>query len=75
MSKKQKYIIGICNCLKIYLILYFRFLTPVHVAADKSHFDVLDCLLKHGAKVNYYIQIILNFYHTSKIMQRVNITI
>ncbi|KAI0235048.1 Poly [ADP-ribose] polymerase tankyrase-2 [Lamellibrachia satsuma] len=27
-------------------------LTPLHVAADKSHFDVLDILLKHGAKVN-----------------------
>ncbi|XP_015929424.1 poly [ADP-ribose] polymerase tankyrase-2 [Parasteatoda tepidariorum] len=29
-----------------------EFLTPVHIAADKSHFDVLDVLLKHGAKVN-----------------------
>ncbi|GIY15533.1 poly polymerase tankyrase-2 [Caerostris extrusa] len=29
-----------------------EFLTPLHVAADKSHFDVLDVLLKHGAKVN-----------------------
>ena len=30
-----------------------RFLTPLHVAADKSHYDVMDVLLKHGAKVRY----------------------
>lgn len=29
-----------------------EFLTPLHIAADKSHFDVMDLLLKHGAKVN-----------------------
>ena len=29
-----------------------EFLTPVHIAGDKSHYDVLDALLKHGAKVN-----------------------
>ncbi|KAF8774082.1 Poly [ADP-ribose] polymerase tankyrase-1 like protein [Argiope bruennichi] len=29
-----------------------EFLTPLHVAADKSHYDVIDVLLKHGAKVN-----------------------
>ncbi|GBM18725.1 Tankyrase-1 [Araneus ventricosus] len=29
-----------------------EFLTPLHVAADKSHYDVMDVLLKHGAKVN-----------------------
>ena len=28
------------------------FLTPLHVAAEKSHYDVMDILLKHGAKVN-----------------------
>ncbi|GAB6027052.1 hypothetical protein CHUAL_013779 [Chamberlinius hualienensis] len=28
------------------------FLTSLHIAADKSHFDVMDALLKHGAKVN-----------------------
>ena len=28
------------------------FLTPLHVAADKSHYDVMELLLKHGSKVN-----------------------
>ncbi|XP_029649365.1 poly [ADP-ribose] polymerase tankyrase-1-like [Octopus sinensis] len=28
------------------------FLTPLHIAADKSHYDVMDILLKHGAQVN-----------------------
>jgi tankyrase len=28
------------------------FLTPLHVATDKSHYDVMELLLKHGAKVN-----------------------
>ena len=27
-------------------------LTPLHLAADKSHYDVMDALLRHGAKVN-----------------------
>lgn len=27
-------------------------LTPLHLAADKSHFDVIDLLVKNGAKVN-----------------------
>uniref|UniRef100_A0A2R5LDL0 Poly [ADP-ribose] polymerase n=2 Tax=Ornithodoros turicata TaxID=34597 RepID=A0A2R5LDL0_9ACAR len=27
-------------------------LTPLHIAADKSHFDVIDLLIKHGGKVN-----------------------
>ncbi len=27
-------------------------LTPLHIAADKSHYDIMDILLKHGAKVN-----------------------
>lgn len=29
-----------------------EYLTPLHMAADKSHFDVIDILLKNGAKVN-----------------------
>ncbi|XP_055716585.1 poly [ADP-ribose] polymerase tankyrase [Phlebotomus papatasi] len=29
-----------------------EYLTPLHVATELSHFDVMDCLLKHGAKVN-----------------------
>ncbi|XP_023016251.2 tankyrase isoform X1 [Leptinotarsa decemlineata] len=28
------------------------FLTPLHVAADNSHYDLMDVLLRHGAKVN-----------------------
>ena len=28
------------------------FLTPLHLATDKSHYDVMELLLKHGAKVN-----------------------
>lgn len=28
------------------------FLTPLHVAADHSHYDIMDLLLKSGAKVN-----------------------
>jgi len=32
-----------------------RLKTPLHVAADKSHFDLMDILLKHGAKVNWLI--------------------
>ncbi|XP_013391608.1 tankyrase-1 isoform X2 [Lingula anatina] len=29
-----------------------EFLTPLHMAADKSHIEIVDVLLKHGAKVN-----------------------
>lgn len=29
------------------------FLTPLHVAADESHYDIMDVLLRHGAKVRY----------------------
>jgi len=29
-----------------------EFLTPLHLATDKSHYDVMELLLKHGAKVN-----------------------
>ena len=28
------------------------FLTPLHVSADNSHYDVMDALLRNGAKVN-----------------------
>ncbi|XP_033757082.1 poly [ADP-ribose] polymerase tankyrase-1-like [Pecten maximus] len=28
------------------------YVTPLHIAADKAHYDVMDVLLKHGAKVN-----------------------
>ncbi|MCL4121040.1 UNVERIFIED_CONTAM: hypothetical protein GTU68_004294, partial [Idotea baltica] len=28
------------------------FLTPLHLAADKGHHDIMEPLLKHGAKVN-----------------------
>lgn len=28
------------------------FLTPLHVAADMSHFDIMEALLRLGAKVN-----------------------
>lgn len=28
------------------------FLTPLHVATDHSHYDVMDILLAHNAKVN-----------------------
>lgn len=28
------------------------FLTPLHLAADQSHYDLMDVLLRHGAKVN-----------------------
>ena len=29
-----------------------EFLAPLDIAADKSHVDVLEILLKHGAQVN-----------------------
>lgn len=28
------------------------FLTALHIAADNSHYDLMDVLLRHGAKVN-----------------------
>lgn len=28
------------------------FLTPLHIASDNSHYDVMDVLLRHGTKVN-----------------------
>lgn len=27
------------------------FLTPLHIAADNSHYDLMDVLLRNGAKV------------------------
>ena len=32
-------------------IYCFRYLTALHIAADKAHYDVMDVLLKHSAKV------------------------
>lgn len=29
-----------------------EFLTPLHVSADKGHYDIMELLLKHGSKVN-----------------------
>lgn len=29
-----------------------EYLTPLHVAADKAHIDVIEILLKNGAQVN-----------------------
>ena len=29
-----------------------RLLTSLHIAADKSHYDVMEVLLKHNAKLN-----------------------
>jgi len=39
-----------------------RLKTPLHVAADKGHFDLIDTLLKHGAKVvEHSLSILLQF--------------
>ena len=41
-------------CVALLLLVGFivdRLKTPLHVAADKSHFELMDILLKHGAKV------------------------
>lgn len=32
-------------------LLFYRYVTALHIAADKAHYDVMDVLLKHGAKV------------------------
>ena len=37
---------------KIIDLFVKEFLTPLHVATEKSHYDVMELLLKHGAKVN-----------------------
>lgn len=29
-----------------------EYFTPLHLATDLSHYDIMDCLLKNGAKVN-----------------------
>jgi len=56
--------------IQILLLTYLLFLavtvkrlkTPLHVAADKSHFDLMDTLLKHGAKVVWHtLSILLQF--------------
>lgn len=36
----------------VFLLMSFSYLAPLHIAADKAHYDVMDVLLKHGAKVN-----------------------
>lgn len=33
-------------------MLYFSFMTPLHVAAERAHNDILEVLQKHGAKVH-----------------------
>ena len=38
----------------------FRYLTALHIAADKAHYDVMDVLLKHGAKVRHHT---FNFHY------------
>jgi len=38
-----------------------RLKTPLHVAADKGQFDLMDILLKHGAKVNCTTDTLLLF--------------
>lgn len=35
-------------------LLFYRYVTALHIAADKAHYDVMDVLLKHGAKVGTY---------------------
>lgn len=35
----------------IHTLLFYRYVTALHIAADKAHYDVMDVLLKHGAKV------------------------
>lgn len=34
----------------------FRYLTALHIAADKAHYDVMDVLLKNSAKVSEITQ-------------------
>lgn len=40
------YLIGV-------FLYFYSYLTALHIAADKAHYDVMDVLLKHGAKVCY----------------------
>lgn len=32
-------------------LIFCRYVTALHIAADKAHYDVMDVLLKHSAKV------------------------
>lgn len=48
---------GLCHTRNVKLMHHFLFLpssfmTPLHVAAEKAHNDVMEVLHKHGAKVN-----------------------
>lgn len=43
-----------CDFFKICTLLFYRYVTALHIAADKAHYDVMDVLLKHGAKVGTY---------------------
>jgi len=36
------------------------FMTPLHVAAERAHNDIMEVLQKHGAKVNHSIFISLH---------------
>lgn len=39
--------------------LFYSYVTPLHIAADKAHYDVMDVLLKHGAKVRISLVVVL----------------
>ena len=45
-------IFSLSSCIERVTFICVRLMTPLHVAADKSHTDVMDVLLKHNAKVN-----------------------
>lgn len=36
-----------------FTLIFCRYVTALHIAADKAHYDVMDVLLKHSAKVWY----------------------
>ena len=40
----------------MFLLHPCRFFTPLHVATDKGQYDVMDLLLKHGAKVSLGVE-------------------
>ena len=44
-----------CSCLMVMLLYFYSYLTALHIAADKAHYDVMDVLLKHGAKVSHVL--------------------
>lgn len=35
--------------------LFCSFMTPLHVAAERAHNDILEVLQKHGAKVGWFV--------------------